>query len=173
MREEEGCPFGQLAETGQHRSLDVPTPPFTGTRPVTSSNKVRHAASAAPLPAPARARTRFRQFPPRHALLLPLAHTACEHRISFSVRFSCTHAPSVGSRLACNWLLHSCLLIFLGAKGAEEYWQVIDIQRFADQGARQVTGTLFRREGKDQFLAPSSLYQRLNLFQGQACNLCN
>ena len=28
--EEEGCPFGQQAETGQHRSLDVPTPPFTG-----------------------------------------------------------------------------------------------------------------------------------------------
>ena len=81
MRDEEGCPFGQQAETGRHRSFDVPTPPFTGTGPVTSSNKVRHAASAAPLPAPARARTRFRQFPPGHALLLPLAHTACEHRI--------------------------------------------------------------------------------------------
>ena len=54
------------------------------------------------------------------------------------MRFSCTHAPSVGSRLACNWLLHSCLLIFLGAKGAEDFRQVIDFQRFAGQGARQV-----------------------------------
>ena len=94
MRDEEGCPFGQQAETGRHRSFDVPTPPFTGTRPVTSSNKVRHAASAASLPAPAHARTRFRQFPPGHALLLPLAHTACEHRIGLSAHFPCTHTPA-------------------------------------------------------------------------------
>ena len=50
--------------------------------PVTSSNKVRHAASAAPLPAPAHARTRFRQFPPGHTLLLPHPPFSCPCLVS-------------------------------------------------------------------------------------------
>ena len=127
MRAEGGCaPSVSWRKRGGTGRLTSQLLLLRARRPVTSSNKVRHAASAAPLPAPARAQTRFRQFPPGHALLLPLAHTACEHRISFSVRFSCTHAPSVGSGLVDNRLLHRRLLIFLGAKGAEDFWQVIE-----------------------------------------------
>ena len=60
---------------------------------------------------------------------------ASEHQIGLlcDLRVHIPHLPE--GRLVGNWLLHRRLLLFLGAKGAEDFWQVIDLQRFTDQEA--------------------------------------
>ena len=81
VREEEGCPFGQQAETGQHRSLDVPTPPFTGAgaRNVVEQGPSCRFRGTTPCTGP-----RTYPFPPIPSGTCPpppAVHTACEHRI--------------------------------------------------------------------------------------------
>ena len=96
-----GCSGGQQSQTGRHRSFAVTTSPYTALRPVTSSNKFRHAAFAAPLPAqaiarpaPHPARRPVWAYSLRNTHLPPPAPSPLKHTFLHGSAISCFTHPS-------------------------------------------------------------------------------